>query len=181
MWRYDCQLERAGIVHRLDKNTSGLLVVAKTAHAHLKLSEQLKARTMRREYEAVVHGRIKSDSGVVNAPIARSLGDRKKMCVSNRECSREAITHYEVIACYDRFTHIRLRLHTGRTHQIRVHMNYIGHSVAGDSVYGNGSPESLNGQCLHARKLGFIHPHSGEYVEVDSELPEYFTEFLERL
>jgi 23S rRNA pseudouridine1911/1915/1917 synthase len=180
MFRYRSQLPRMGIVHRLDKDTSGLLVVAKNERAHLHLSEQLKNRTMLREYEAVVHGRVKADSGEVNAPVGRSAADRKKMVVTPRN-SREALTYYEVVACYDNFTHVRLRLHTGRTHQIRVHMQYIGHSVAGDSVYGQGKPVSLGGQCLHARRIGFTHPGSGEYTEIDSGLPQYFEEFLESL
>jgi len=185
MWHYNCQLStvncqlptRPGIVHRIDKDTSGLLLVAKNDMAHLSLAKQLKEHSMLREYEAVVHGSVKQN-GTVNAPIGRSVSDRKKMCVTDKN-SREAVTHYEVIANYGNYTHIRVRLKTGRTHQIRVHMAYIGHSVAGDSVYGNGKPAFLNGQCLHAKKLGFAHPSSGEYVEFESELPGYFTEFLE--
>jgi 23S rRNA pseudouridine1911/1915/1917 synthase len=184
MWKYrdcDSQLERAGIVHRLDKDTSGLLAVAKTEKAHLSLSEQLKNRTITREYEAVVNGRVKQTFGEVNAPIGRSVSDRKKMCVTTKGTSREALTYYEVVEVYDRFTHLRLRLNSGRTHQIRVHMSYIGHSVAGDSVYGNGKPTSLNGQCLHAKRLVFIHPGTGNQVEVISDLPSYFTEFVNEI
>jgi 23S rRNA pseudouridine1911/1915/1917 synthase len=180
MWRYDSKLERKGIVHRIDKDTSGLLAVAKTEAAHLSLSGQLKERTMRREYETVVQGRVRCDSGEINAPIGRSSADRKKMCV-NAKVSRSAITRYSVIANFDRFTHLRIQLETGRTHQIRVHMAYIGYPVAGDSVYGNGKPASLGGQCLHARKLGFTHPSTGEYIEIESELPDYFSQFLEQL
>jgi len=177
---------RPGIVHRIDKDTSGLLVAAKNDAAHLSLAEQLKEHTMTREYEAVVHGRLKAETGTVNAPIGRSVSDRKKMCVTTKN-AREAVTHYEVIGWYDSFTHLRLRLETGRTHQIRVHMAYIGHPVAGDFVYGNRKAcklselFGLDSQCLHARKLGFVHPKSGEYVEYNSELPEYFLKVLEVL
>jgi 23S rRNA pseudouridine1911/1915/1917 synthase len=170
---------RPGIVHRIDKDTSGLLVVAKNDVAHLSLAEQLQNRTMSREYEAVVHGRVKS-GGVVNAPIGRSVCDRKKMCVTAKN-SREAVTHYEAVEVYERFTHVRVRLETGRTHQIRVHMAFIGHPIAGDSVYGKPRQKlelSLNGQCLHAKKLAFDHPKSGERIEFESELPNYFVRFL---
>lgn len=167
---------RPGIVHRIDKDTSGLLMVAKNDTAHLKLSEQIKAHSFTREYQAVVCGCIK-DGGTVNAPIGRHKTDRKKMCVTS-ENSREAITHYSVIRNYAGYTHLAVRLETGRTHQIRVHMAYIGHAVAGDEIYGNGKPKWLNGQCLHAKKIGFIHPRTGEYMEFDSELPDYFVKFL---
>lgn len=170
---------RPGIVHRIDMNTSGLLIVAKSDIAHRELAEQIRVHSFRREYEAVVCGCIKED-GTVNAPIGRSKADRKKMCVT-AENSREAVTHYTVLHNYSAYTHLRLRLETGRTHQIRVHMAYIGHPVAGDEVYGNGKPESLHGQCLHARMIGFVHPVTGEYMEFDSELPEYFTNFLKSL
>jgi 23S rRNA pseudouridine1911/1915/1917 synthase len=181
---------RPGIVHRLDKDTSGLIAVAKSDISHVKLAEQFMNRTVLKEYEAVVRGRVKlnlNEVGEINAPIGRSVTDRKKMCVTSKGTSREAVTNYEVIANYNNcrngsfFSHIRLLLETGRTHQIRVHMQYIGHSIAGDSVYGNGKPSSLGGQCLHAKKIGFIHPNSGEYIEIDSELPDYFTEFLKSL
>jgi 23S rRNA pseudouridine1911/1915/1917 synthase len=167
---------RPGIVHRIDKNTSGLLIVAKNDAAHKGLAEQIKAHSFSREYEAVVCGSVK-ESGTVNAPIGRSKTDRKKMCVT-AENSREAVTHYSVIENYGNYTHLRLRLETGRTHQIRVHMAYIGHPVAGDDVYGNGKPVSLGGQCLHAKHIGFTHPITGEWLEFESELPEYFTKFL---
>jgi 23S rRNA pseudouridine1911/1915/1917 synthase len=167
---------RPGIVHRIDKDTSGLLIIAKNDIAHVNLSEQLKEHTISREYEAVVHGRVKTPCGTVNAPLGRSTADRKKMCVTSKG-SREAVTHYEVIAEYDKHTHVRLKLETGRTHQIRVHMAYIGHSVLGDAVYGR----DKGGQCLHARKLGFVHPETDKPIQVESELPEYFTELLERL
>ncbi|MBQ8903210.1 MAG: RluA family pseudouridine synthase [Oscillospiraceae bacterium] len=167
---------RPGIVHRIDKDTSGLLIVAKNDTAHKGLAAQIKEHSFTREYEAVVNGAVKED-GIVNAPIGRHKTDRKKMCVTT-ENSREAVTHYFVIERFTDSTHLRLRLETGRTHQIRVHMAYIGHSVAGDEVYGNGKPRSLMGQCLHAKKIGFVHPVTGEYLEFDSELPGYFVKFL---
>lgn len=167
---------RPGIVHRIDKDTSGLLIIAKNDTAHRFLAEQIKEHSFTREYEAVVNGAIKED-GTVNAPIGRHKTDRKKMCVT-LENSREAVTHYFVLQNFTDSTHLRLRLETGRTHQIRVHMAYIGHSVAGDEVYGNGKPKSLMGQCLHAKKIGFIHPTTKEYMEFDSELPDYFKKFL---
>lgn len=170
---------RPGIVHRIDKDTSGLLIVAKNDFAHRGLAEQIKVHSFTREYEAVVTGCIKED-GTVNAPIGRHKTDRKKMCVT-AENSREAVTHYRILENLSGYTHLRLRLETGRTHQIRVHMAYIGHPVAGDEVYGNGKPKSLGGQCLHARKIGFIHPVSGEYMEFESELPEYFVKFLKSI
>lgn len=170
---------RPGIVHRIDKDTSGLLIVAKSDAAHNGLAAQIKEHSFTREYEAVVCGSIKED-GTVNAPIGRHKTDRKKMCVTT-ENSREAVTHYFVLNNYGNFTHLRLQLETGRTHQIRVHMAYIGHSVAGDEVYGNGKPKWLCGQCLHARKIGFIHPITGQYLEFSSPLPEYFTRFLKNI
>ena len=170
---------RPGIVHRIDKDTSGLLIVAKNDFAHIGLSEQIKAHSFTREYETVVCGAVMED-GTVDAPIGRHKTERKKMCVT-RENSREAVTHYYVLRNYAGYTHLRLRLETGRTHQIRVHMAYIGHPVAGDAVYGSGKPKWLEGQCLHARKIGFVHPRTGEYMEFDSELPEYFTRFLKSI
>lgn len=170
---------RPGIVHRIDKDTSGLLIVAKNDFAHIGLSEQIKAHSFTREYQTVVCGNIKQD-GTVNAPIGRHKLDRKKMCVT-AENSREAITHYFVLENYAGYTHLRVRLETGRTHQIRVHLSYIGHPVAGDEVYGNGKPKWLEGQCLHAKKIGFVHPRTGEYLEFDSDLPEYFKKFLKEI
>lgn len=170
---------RPGIVHRIDKNTSGLLIVAKNDASHLKLAEQIKAHSFTREYEAVVTGALKNTSGTVDAPIGRHKTDRKKMCVTP-ENSRNAITHYEVLKQYGGYAHVRLRLETGRTHQIRVHMAYIGHPVLGDDVYGK-PYKGLEGQCLHARKIGFIHPSTDEYMEFSSELPEYFQSVLRKL
>ena len=170
---------RPGIVHRIDKDTSGLLIVAKNDFAHIGLSEQIKAHSFTREYQTVVCGNIKQD-GTVNAPIGRHKLDRKKMCVT-AENSREAITHYFVLENFAGYTHLRVQLETGRTHQIRVHLSYIGHPVAGDEVYGNGKPKWLAGQCLHAKKIGFVHPRTGEYLEFDSELPDYFKKFLKEI
>ena len=172
---------RPGIVHRIDKDTSGLLMVAKNDKAHNFLAEQIKEHSFYREYEAVVHGIIKNDSGTVNAPIGRHPVKRKQMAVT-AENSKEAVTHYEVLSRGNGFTHIKCRLETGRTHQIRVHMAYLGHPVAGDEVYGPKKVEKgLFGQCLHARRLGFIHPETRKYMEFSSELPEYFTAFLDKI
>ncbi len=171
---------RPGIVHRIDKDTSGLLMVAKNDTAHNFLAEQIKEHSFCREYEAVVHGIIKEEKGTVNAPIGRHKTKRKQMAVTS-ENSKEAVTHYTVISRGKDYTHIRCKLETGRTHQIRVHMAYLGHAVAGDEVYGpkNKAP-LLKGQCLHAKKLGFIHPKTKEYMEFETKLPEYFIEFLSK-
>ena len=172
---------RPGIVHRIDKNTSGLLMVAKNDNAHISLAEQIKEHSFMREYQAVVYGNFKDDKGTVNAPIGRHLTKRKQMCVTNTS-SRNAITHYEVLERFGNFTLLKLRLETGRTHQIRVHMSYIGHPVAGDDVYGPKNViTELSGQCLHAKKVGFVHPVTRDYMEFDSELPEYFEKFLRKL
>lgn len=172
---------RPGIVHRIDKDTSGLLMVAKNDRAHQSLAEQIKNHSFTRIYETVVYGNLKTDSGTIQAPIGRHPKDRKKMAVTNKN-AKQAITHYQVLARYGEFTHVRVRLETGRTHQIRVHMAYLGHPVAGDPVYGPRKViTSLNGQCLHARILGFQHPATGKYLEFDSGLPAYFTEFLSKL
>ena len=172
---------RPGIVHRIDKDTSGLLVVAKNDFAHASLARQIKEHTFTREYSAVVHGRLKEPSGTVDAPIGRHPTKRKQMAVTDCH-SRNAVTHYETVAELDGFTQIRVRLETGRTHQIRVHMAYIGHPVAGDPVYGpKKSAPGLDGQCLHAGLIGFCHPRDVRYLEVASELPPYFTAFLRRI
>lgn len=172
---------RPGIVHRIDKDTSGLLIVAKTDIAHLGLAEQIKEHSFTREYNAVICGHLKEQSGVVNAPIGRSTKDRKKMCVTLTN-SKNAVTHYTVIKEYEKYSHVSLKLETGRTHQIRVHMAHLGHSVAGDMVYGNDKYSAyLNGQCLHAIKIGFIHPATNEYLEFTTELPQYFKEFLNKI
>lgn len=172
---------RPGIVHRIDKDTSGLLVVAKNDFAHASLARQIKEHTFTREYSAVVHGRLKEPSGTVDAPIGRHPTKRKQMAVTDCH-SRNAVTHYETVAELDGFTQIRVRLETGRTHQIRVHMAYIGHPVAGDPVYGpKKSAPGLDGQCLHAGLIGFCHPRDGRYLEVASELPPCFTAFLRRI
>lgn len=172
---------RPGIVHRIDKDTSGLLIVAKNDFAHRSLAAQIKVHSFTRIYEAVVIGSLKDDSGTINAPIGRHPVDRKKMAVTERN-SRNAVTHYQVLARYQGYTHVRLKLETGRTHQIRVHMAYMGHPVAGDTVYGPKKPVSgLDGQCLHAKVVGFDHPRDGRYIEITSELPQYFTDFLKRL
>lgn len=172
---------RPGIVHRIDKDTSGLLIVAKNDAAHLSLAEQIKEHSFHRAYQAVCYGNIKEDSGTVHQPIGRNPKDRKKMAVTDKN-SKDAVTHYEVLKRYGDFTHIKCILETGRTHQIRVHMAYIGHPLAGDPVYGPKKViESLNGQCLHAGEIGFIHPRTGEYLEFRSGLPDYFTAFLNKL
>ena len=172
---------RPGIVHRIDKDTSGLLIVAKNDFAHLSLAEQIQAHSFRREYQTVVYGGFQTDSGTVDAPIGRHPNDRKKMAVTQKN-AKPAVTHYEVERRFDGFTHLRVRLETGRTHQIRVHMAYIGHPVAGDPVYGPKKViTDLHGQCLHAGLIGFKHPRSRQYIEIESELPAYFTAFLRRL
>ena len=173
--------KRPGIVHRIDKDTSGLLIVAKNDFAHQALSEQLKDRSLSRTYEAVVRGSLREDSGTVDRPIGRHPTDRKRMAVTEKN-SRPAVTHWEVIARYRGYTHVRCHLETGRTHQIRVHMASIGHPLLGDFTYGAPSPDKgLEGQCLHARQLRFVHPRTGETVLIESELPEYFTQVLARL
>lgn len=170
---------RPGIVHRIDKDTSGLLIVAKNDKAHIHLAEQIKVHSFTREYEAVACGHFKETEGTVDAPIGRHKTDRKKMCVT-AENSRNAVTHYSVIKQYGGYAHVRLRLETGRTHQIRVHLSYIGHPVLGDGVYGK-TYKGIEGQCLHARKIGFIHPSTGEYMEFTSPLPDYFVSILNKL
>lgn len=175
---------RPGIVHRIDKDTSGLLIVAKNDRAHQGLAEQIKVHSFTRVYETIVYGKLRDDSGTVDAPIGRHPVKRKQMAVTSVN-SKPAVTHYEVIARYDgntahgAFTHVRLRLETGRTHQIRVHMASMGHPVVGDAVYGPSAyQKELHGQCLHARTIGFVHPITGAYMEFTSDLPPYFQAFL---
>lgn len=172
---------RPGIVHRIDKDTSGLLVVAKNDIAHRSLAAQIKDHSFTREYRTVVIGNIKDDFGTIDAPIGRNPRDRKKQAVTDKN-SRNAVTHFEVLARYNGYTYLKVRLETGRTHQIRVHMAYRGNPVAGDTVYGG--PKNvcgLQGQCLHAIKLGFIHPITNEYMEFTSDLPQYFKDFIRRI
>lgn len=172
---------RPGIVHRIDKNTSGLLIVAKNDKAHNHLSEQIKEHSFTREYVTIVYGNIKDDSGTIDAPIGRHPIDRKKMCVIDKN-SKHAVTHFEVLERFFGYTMLKCKLETGRTHQIRVHMAYIGHPVAGDDVYGPKKViKSLGGQCLHAQKIGFIHPSTDEYLEFSSEVPQVFSDFLHKL
>ena len=172
---------RPGIVHRIDKDTSGLLAVAKNDLAHAVLASQLKDHSMARTYEAIVCGSFREDTGTVDAPIGRHPTDRKKMCVTERN-SKHAVTHWEVVARYRGYTHIRCRLETGRTHQIRVHMAHIGHPILGDTVYGRKKPElGQDSQCLHAGALCFRHPRDGRPVMVFAPLPEYFTAVLDKL
>ncbi len=171
---------RPGIVHRIDKDTSGLLLVAKNDFAHVHLAEQIKEHSLNRIYQTIVYGVNMPDEGDVDAPIGRSTKDRKKMAVI--EGGRTAQTHYSVVKRYSGYTHVQCKLRTGRTHQIRVHMAYIGHPVAGDAVYGPKNViTQLGGQCLHAGTIGFIHPRTGEYMEFTAPLPEYFTEFERKL
>lgn len=173
--------KRPGIVHRIDKDTTGLIIAAKNDFSHLALSAQLADRSLSRVYEAVVLGRMRQDSGVIDAPIGRHPANRKLMAVTDKN-SRHAVTHWEVVNRYRNYTHVRCKLETGRTHQIRVHMSHIGHPIAGDPVYGKkSSVGGLEGQCLHARKLSFIHPRTGTPITVESELPEYFLTFLSKL
>ena len=172
---------RPGIVHRIDKDTSGLLIVAKNDFSHRLLAEQIKEHSFTRKYQAVVYGNFKDDEGTVNAPIGRHPTDRKKMAVTEKN-SRNAVTHYRVLGRYNGFTHLELKLETGRTHQIRVHMSYIGHPVAGDAVYGPKKViTSLHGQCLHAYYISFVHPRSGKTLTLSAPLPDYFTSFLKSL
>ena len=172
---------RPGIVHRIDKDTSGLLAIAKNDLAHTMLASQLKDHSMARTYEAIVCGSFREDSGTVDAPIGRHPTDRKKMCVTQRN-SKPAVTHWEVVERFRGYTHIRCRLETGRTHQIRVHMAYVGHPILGDMVYGHKKPElGQSSQCLHAGALCFRHPRDGRPILVFAPLPEYFQQVLEKL
>ena len=172
---------RPGIVHRIDKDTSGLLVIAKNDHSHRFLAEQLATHGVTREYQAMVQGTLKQ-AGTVRTQIARDVNNRKRMAVV-RTGGRESVTHFEPVEThsYRNATHLRLRLETGRTHQIRVHMAFISHPVLGDAVYGSGKPTWLAGQCLHAGKLGFVHPGTGEYLEFSAPLPDYFVKLQKQL
>ncbi|MDR2572561.1 MAG: RluA family pseudouridine synthase [Oscillospiraceae bacterium] len=176
---------RPGIVHRIDKDTSGLIIAAKNDRAHLSLASQLSSRTLTREYDAIVCGNVKNESGTIDAPIGRHPTDRKKQAVytlHSEKRSRPAITHYTVVARFGGYTHIRCRLETGRTHQIRVHMAYVGYPILGDIVYGRKKPElGMSSQCLHARKLCFTHPSTNERIKLYAELPDYFTDVLTKL
>lgn len=182
---YHCPLStingtfRPGIVHRIDKDTSGLLMVAKNDKAHRSLAKQLKDKTNIREYVALVHGRIAEDEGTINAPIGRSLKDRKKQAVVKD--GRNAVTHFEVLKRYHDYTFVKCILETGRTHQIRVHMKYIGHPLVGDPLYGPKKTIKGNGQFLHAGKLGFVHPTTGKLLIFEAPLPKIFQECLEKL
>ena len=173
---------RPGIVHRIDMDTTGSLLVCKNDMAHQKLALQLKEHSIKRVYEAIVHGNIKSDEGTVNAPIGRHPTDRKKMSIHAKQ-SRNAVTHYKVIERFGDYTYIQCELETGRTHQIRVHMASIGHPLLGDEVYGPAKCpfKNLQGQTLHAKTIGVIHPRTGEYLEVNAPLPEYFEQLLNKL
>lgn len=172
---------RPGIVHRIDRDTTGSLLVCKNDMAHRALAEQLKEHSINRRYRAIVWGSLKEDEGTVDAPIGRHPVDRKKMAV-NRQNGKNAVTHYSVLQRFSKFTYIECRLETGRTHQIRVHMASIGHPLLGDEVYGPGrSPYSLEGQCLHAMTLGFVHPRTGEYLECSAPIPPYFEHLLKTM
>ena len=172
--------KRPGIVHRIDKDTSGLLIAAKNDMAHTRLSAQLKDHTLARTYECIVCGNVRQDVGTIDAPIGRSPADRKKMAIVTG--GRPAVTHFEVIARYPGYTHLRCRLETGRTHQIRVHLSWQNHPILGDTVYGHKKAElGMDSQCLHAKELTFLHPRTGERVTVSCELPDYFRSVLEKL
>lgn len=171
---------RPGIVHRIDMDTSGVIMAAKNNNAHRSLAKQLAEHTITRKYNAIVYNNIKEDEGTVDKPLGRNPSDRKKMAVVQTG-GRRAVTHYRVLERLGKFTYIEAQLETGRTHQIRVHMTYIGHPLLGDSVYGpKKQPFNLKGQVLHARVLGFIHPSSGEYMEFESQLPEYFNRLIDK-
>ena len=172
---------RPGIVHRIDMDTTGVLIACKNDLSHNAIAAQLKEHSITRRYQAIVHGTIRDDEGIVDAPIGRHPQERKKMCI-NYQNGKTAVTHYRVLKRFRNFTHIECRLETGRTHQIRVHMASIGHPLLGDAVYGPARcPYKLQGQTLHAQVLGFIHPRTGEYMEFSAPLPEYFAELLHKL
>ena len=171
---------RPGIVHRIDKDTSGLLIIAKNDIAHINISEQIKNHEVKKIYRALVRGRIKENSGTINMPISRSLSDRTKMAVNKN--GKEAITHFKVLKKYKEYTYIEVNIETGRTHQIRVHMAQIGFPLVGDSTYSNGkNPFNVSGQMLHSYKLEFIHPRNGKKMELKADIPEYFKNVIDRL
>lgn len=172
---------RPGIVHRIDKDTTGSLIVCKNDTAHKVIAEQLKEHSINRKYIAICHGVIKEDEGIIDKPIGRHPADRKKMAVVAAGGGKNAVTHYRVLKRFEKYTYIECVLETGRTHQIRVHMASIGHPLLGDEVYGSKSPFKLEGQTLHARVLGFVHPTTGEYVEVSAPIPAYFNHLLDIL
>ena len=173
---------RPGIVHRIDKDTTGIIIICKNDKAHQSLADQLKVHSITRKYHALVYNNFTEDEGCVNAPIGRSPQDRKKMAV-NYKNGKEAVTHYRVLERFGKYTYIECMLETGRTHQIRVHMASIGHPLVGDSVYGpqKSSFGNLEGQTLHAKVFGFIHPSTGEYMEFEAPLPKYFEDLLKKL
>lgn len=172
---------RPGIVHRIDKDTTGSIIICKNDEAHRKIAQQLKEHSITRKYRAIVYGRILEEEGTVNAPIGRHPTDRKKMAI-NEKNGKPAVTHYKVLERFDKYTYIECQLETGRTHQIRVHMTSVGHPLLGDEVYGNAKcPFKLEGQTLHAMTIGFIHPATGDYVEYEAPLPEYFEHLLQIL
>jgi len=172
---------RPGIVHRIDKDTSGVIVAAKNNNAHQKLANQLKEHSITRKYNAIVYNNLKNDTGTIDAPIGRHPIYRKKMTVTDKN-SKHAVTHYKVIERFGKYTFIEVQLETGRTHQIRVHMSYIGYPLVGDEVYSSkNQPFKLNGQLLHARVLGFIHPNTNKYIEFEADIPEYFQKVLNEL
>lgn len=171
---------RPGIVHRLDKDTSGIIIIAKNDKAHINLSEQIKEHTVKKTYIALVRGLVKENEATINMPIGRSEKDRKKMAVTKK--GKEAITHFKVLERYDKYTLLQVNIETGRTHQIRVHLSQIGYPIVGDEVYSNGKNEwNVKGQCLHAKSLEFIHPVTGEKMYLEAELPQYFKNILEDL
>lgn len=172
---------RPGIVHRIDKDTTGSLIVCKNDMAHKAIAEQLKEHSINRKYIAICHGVIKEDEGIIDKPIGRHPTDRKKMAVVAAGCGKNAVTHYHVLQRFEKYTYIECVLKTGRTHQIRVHMASIGHPLLGDETYGSKSPFKLEGQTLHAKVLGFVHPTTGEYVEVSAPVPAYFSHLLDIL
>lgn len=172
---------RPGIVHRIDRDTTGILIVCKNDMSHNSIAAQLKEHSINRRYRALVHGNLKEDTGTVEGPIGRHPVDRKKMAINERN-GKPAVTHYTVLERFGNYTLIECKLETGRTHQIRVHMTSIGHPLVGDEVYGPAkSPFKLQGQCLHAMVLGFVHPRTGEYMEFSADLPEYFEDLLKKL